>query len=84
MNQLRQNIRSAGLTVREVAKRANIAEAHIHVLLTGQRRRCPASAAVRIEAATDGAVARWMLRPDLWPPPESTQKDGAAKEPGPA
>lgn len=29
-----------------------------------------ASSAIRIEEATNGAVPRWVLRPDLWQRPE--------------
>lgn len=33
--------------------------------------RISAELAVKIEAATDGAVARWEFRPDLWDAPSS-------------
>ncbi len=36
--------------------------------------------AVRIEEATNGKIARWMLRPDLWPapPPVGVSRDEVA------
>jgi len=32
-------------------------------------KRVSAEMAVKIDSATKGRVARWMLRPDLWDPP---------------
>jgi DNA-binding transcriptional regulator YdaS (Cro superfamily) len=32
--------------------------------------RPPPSRAIEIEAATNGELPRWDLRPDLWPPPQ--------------
>jgi transcriptional regulator with XRE-family HTH domain len=32
---------------------------------------------VKIDEATDGAVPRWMLRPDMWPAPPPHQRVSA-------
>jgi len=55
---------------KELARRigGKVKQQHIHrwLYLT----KClPAERAIQIEIATDGAVTRHELRPDLWPPP---------------
>lgn len=40
----------------------------LHEALAGKRQ-CGGPLAVRIEAATGGAIRRWELRPDLWDAP---------------
>jgi len=45
---------------------------HIHAVLRGDTR--PGHIlAKRIESATDGAIKRWELRPDIWEPPTEGQ-----------
>ncbi|HAA04770.1 MAG TPA: Cro/Cl family transcriptional regulator [Syntrophobacteraceae bacterium] len=41
--------------------------ARLFEVLSGKVR-CPAELAPQIEAATNGAISRSDLRPDLWPP----------------
>ena len=66
MTDLRSILRDAGLTPRALALGSGIAEAHIHCILSRTRRPSPETA-IRIEEATGGAIARGLLRPDLWP-----------------
>jgi DNA-binding transcriptional regulator YdaS (Cro superfamily) len=46
--------------------KAGVSQQHISRLL-GERQRITAETAIRIERATDGAVSRHDLRPDLYP-----------------
>ena len=54
----------------------------IHEVVSGKRA-CGPKLAIRIEAATGGALRRWMLRPDLWEPPEGAMEELAAATPTP-
>ena len=45
---------------------------------------CKAELAIEIEAATNGAVTRSMLRPDLWPPEPQPATSPDTQTPGPA
>jgi DNA-binding transcriptional regulator YdaS (Cro superfamily) len=49
-----------------------------HVRRWLHMKRVPAERAVQIEIATNGAVSRSELRPDLWPKETETQPEKAA------
>lgn len=51
----------------EAARRAGTSLGHLWQLAGGHRRASP-DLAKRLEAATDGAVTRSDLRPDIWEP----------------
>lgn len=54
----------------ELARRAGVQQPSINKALTAKR--ISAELAVKVEKATNGAVTRWELRPDLWPKPQSS------------
>lgn len=67
---------------KELARRigGKVKQQHIHrwLYLT----KClPAERAIQIEIATDGAVTRYELRPDLWPPPPEFEPQPASASP---
>ncbi|MCL4525208.1 MAG: helix-turn-helix domain-containing protein [Gammaproteobacteria bacterium] len=55
-----------------LARSLGVTPGMIYQWLSG-RRRIGAETAVRIEQATQGAIPRWELRPDLWERPTSPQ-----------
>lgn len=56
----------------ELAKRVGKTQGHVWQWLNRDRK-VPAEMARRIEAATDGKVARHELRPDLYDPPAAAE-----------
>ena len=50
---------------------------YIYQLSSGQRRPSP-DMAMELELATGGKVAKWELRPDIWPRPKRSARAEAA------
>ena len=64
-------------TQAKLARNLNVTPAMVYQWLSG-RRRIGADTALRIEKATNGAVNRAELRPDLWErptPPERMERE---------
>lgn len=69
MNQVIREYRSErNLQLKDLAAALGVTEAQLSRLELGKRL-VTAEMAIRIETATEGAIARWKLRPDLWEPP---------------
>lgn len=65
---LDQAIRSAG-SQSELARRIGVNQQNISHWLNKANGTVPAEQVIPIETATDGAVTRHQLRPDIYPPP---------------
>lgn len=60
----------------EIAKRAGCKPSTLYMIATGHKR--PGHLLAQgIERATDGAVTRQDLRPDIWPPEDQEASDAA-------
>ncbi|MDD3759789.1 MAG: YdaS family helix-turn-helix protein [Acidithiobacillus sp.] len=64
-------------TQAKLARALRITPGMVYQWLSG-RRKIGANTAIRIEQATQGAVPRWELRPDLWERP--TSQNGMERE----
>jgi DNA-binding transcriptional regulator YdaS (Cro superfamily) len=70
MNDIRPDLRRF-CSIAQLQKKLNRSSfSSLNMILSGKRR-CPAETAIQIETATNGAITRSMLRPDLWPPGET-------------
>jgi DNA-binding transcriptional regulator YdaS (Cro superfamily) len=58
-------------TQAKLARDLRITPGMVYQWLSG-RRKIGANTAIRIEQATQGAVPRWELRPDLWERPTAS------------
>lgn len=65
--QINDFLAKANLTETAFAGQLGLSQAQVNRLRHGAR--VTAELAVKIEAATEGAVSRSELRPDLWPTP---------------
>lgn len=66
----------------KLARSSGLSQQHISKLVRGQRSPT-AEVAVALERATNGAIGRWEIRPDLWDPPAAMTRAGGSFHPQP-
>jgi len=70
-NPIRAYRNNQGLTQSQLAELVGVKKAAVSKWEVGNGP--SAAAAIRLEQVSDGAVPRWLVRPDLWERPQTTE-----------